>query len=280
MIEIGNKLNQLPVSWAGRFLYYFLPYKKDVVFKNIDLVFQASMGKREKKRFAMAYYSHFFCTLKELIFFSFTPMKRMQQRTEIRGLEHFSAVSARGRGVLLLSAHVGNWEIAPLTSFHALKAFNKQIHCIRKTLKNRFVEKILFQRCEKAGFPTIKNSGALAKVRRALAAKEVVLFFMDQRGRETIKARVVADFFGHKAANYSSLAILAGYTKAPVVPVAFYRLKNGRHVAEFYPEVKWLDYSDKRKAIYYNTLAYNQALERIILQNPEQWIWSYNRWKL
>ncbi|WP_156812338.1 LpxL/LpxP family acyltransferase [Legionella tunisiensis] len=36
----------------------------------------------------------------------------------------------------------------------------------------------------------------------------------------------------------------------------------------------------KREAVYYNTLAYNHALERIIMCNPEQWIWSYNRWKL
>ncbi|WP_026069227.1 LpxL/LpxP family acyltransferase [Legionella tunisiensis] len=134
MIEIENKLNQLSVSWAGRFLYYFLPYKKDVVLKNIDLVFQEGMGKKEKSALQWLII-RIFSYFEGNTFFPFMPMKRMQKQAEIRGLEYFLAASARGKGILLLSAHVGNWEVAPLISFPALKTFNKRIHCVRKTLK-------------------------------------------------------------------------------------------------------------------------------------------------
>ena len=66
----------------------------------------------------------------------------------------------------------------------------------------------------------------------------------------------------------------------PVVPAAGYRLANGRHVLEFYEPIPWQDYGSTQESIYRNTLAYNQALERIILAHPEQWLWLHKRWKL
>ncbi len=65
-----------------------------------------------------------------------------------------------------------------------------------------------------------------------------------------------------------------------MVPAANYRLKNGRHILEFYPPIHWQDHPDPKEAIYLNTLAYNQALEKIIIAHPEQWLWLHKRWKL
>jgi len=64
------------------------------------------------------------------------------------------------------------------------------------------------------------------------------------------------------------------------VPAAGYRLPNGKHVLEFYPPIAWRDYATQKEALYQNTKAYNEALERIILAHPEQWMWLHKRWKL
>ncbi len=64
------------------------------------------------------------------------------------------------------------------------------------------------------------------------------------------------------------------------MPAAGYRLPNGRHVLEFYEPIAWQDYGSVQESIYRNTLNYNQALERIILAHPEQWLWLHKRWKL
>lgn len=164
--------------------------------------------------------------------------------------------------------------------FPTLKKFNSQVHCVRKALKIKWLEKILFQRYQKEGVQIIPNKGAMLRVRRALAANGVVFYVMDQQGRKNVRTKVIVDFFGHKTASYRSLATIALRTEAPVIPGAFYRLNKNRHVVEFYPEIKWQDYPDKNEAIYHNTQAYNQALEKIIMRRPEQWIWPYKRWKL
>ncbi|MFW2569462.1 lysophospholipid acyltransferase family protein [Legionella sp. 29fVS95] len=277
MIEIKKEFDKPQVSWTGRFLYYFLPYKKKVVVKNIELVFQRTLNHKEKKRMAMAYYSHFVRSFKEIILFPFM-QKRLQEQFEMHGVEHLITAIEKQKGVLLLCTHLGNCEIGPLISFPKLKIFNSEIHCIRKALKIKWLEKILFQRYQKGGVKIIPNKGAMHRVRKALEANGIIFFVMDQQGRKNVRTKVMVDFFGHKTGSYRSLATLVRRTGAAVIPVAFYRLGKIKHIAEFYPEVEWQEYSDKNEAINHNTQIYNEVLEKIIMRRPEQWIWPYKRW--
>ena len=107
-----------------------------------------------------------------------------------------------------------------------------------------------------------------------------VVFVLDQHASLANRDGVAVEFFGKKAGTYRSLASFARHTGVPVVPAAGYRLDNGRHVLEFYDPIPWQDYGSTQESIYRNTLAYNQALERIILAHPEQWLWLHKRWKL
>lgn len=86
--------------------------------------------------------------------------------------------------------------------------------------------------------------------------------------------------FGKKAGTYRSLATISRHTGIPVIPAASYRLPNGKHVLEFHDPIPWKDYETTQESLYRNTLAYNQALEKIILAHPEQWNWMHKRWKL
>lgn len=94
------------------------------------------------------------------------------------------------------------------------------------------------------------------------------------------KSGIAVEFFGLRAGTYRSLAFFAHKHQTPVVPVSGYRLHNGKHVIKFHPEIEWEFRVDKEQAIYRNTLRYNQALEQLILEHPEQWWWVHRRWKL
>ncbi|VEH85029.1 lipid A biosynthesis acyltransferase (plasmid) [Legionella adelaidensis] len=65
-----------------------------------------------------------------------------------------------------------------------------------------------------------------------------------------------------------------------MIPAAGYRVKKGHHILEFYDPIFWQESPNSQEAIYQNTLAYNKALERIIVAHPEQWLWLHKRWKL
>ncbi len=264
----------------GRFLYHCLPYRRAVVRANINQVFGEKLSVKQKIRLTKAFYSHLVTSLKETVQLRFMSEKTLCEKVEVRGYERLLAVAANNRGVLVLTGHFGNWEFAPLGGILNFKQFQGQFHFIRRTLGNKTIERILFKRYYQAGLNVIPKKNSLDKVCAALEQNHAVVFVLDQHASLANRDGVAVEFFGRKAGTYRSLASLARHTGVPVVPAAGYRLPDGRHVLEFYEPIFWQEYESVQESIYRNTLAYNQALEQIILAHPEQWSWLHKRWKL
>lgn len=280
MSDSTDHIQQLPVSAVGKLIYHCLPYRRNVVRSNIDQVFGDSLSAAQKQHLAMAFYSHLATSIKETIHLRFMSEKTLRARVEVRGYERLMAVAAEGRGVLVLTGHFGNWEFAPIGGILNFKQFQGQFHFIRRTLGSKRLERILFRRYYQAGLHVIPKKNSLQQVCEVLEQNHAVVFVLDQHASLANRDGVAAEFFGKKAGTYRSLASLARNTGIPVVPAAGYRLSNGRHVLEFHEPILWQDYDTTQEAIYRNTLAYNQALERIVLAHPEQWMWLHKRWKL
>lgn len=278
--DLDKQIDALRVSPVGRFIYRYLPYRKRVILSNIDNVYGEQLQSHQKTRLAQAFYSHLATSFKEMISLRFLSEKQLCERVDVKGHERLLEIAAEGRGVLVLTGHFGNWEFAPLGGILNFKQFKGQFHFIRRMLGNKKIERILFRRYYRAGLNVIPNKNSLQHVCEALDKNHAVVFVLDQHASLANRDGVAAEFFGKKAGTYRSLASFARHTGVPVVPAAGYRLKNGRHVLEFFEPIEWKDYETTQESIYRNTLAYNQALERIILANPEQWLWLHKRWKL
>ncbi|STX40628.1 lipid A biosynthesis lauroyl acyltransferase [Legionella donaldsonii] len=280
MTELADKINSLPLSWSGRFLYRYLPYRRKVIMANIAQVFGDHLTIAQQTHLAKAFYSHLATSIKEAIQLRFMSEQTLSERVEVRGYERLLAIAAENKGVLVLTGHFGNWEFAPLGGILNFKQFQGQFHFIRRTLGNKTLERILFSRYYRAGLNVIPKKNSLQQVCDALDQNHAVVFVLDQHASIVNRDGIAAEFFGKKAGTYRSLASFARHTGVPVVPAAGYRLPDGRHVLEFHEPIKWQDYGSTQESIYRNTLAYNQALERIILAHPEQWLWLHKRWKL
>ncbi|HGK6671843.1 TPA: lysophospholipid acyltransferase family protein [Legionella feeleii] len=280
MTELADKINSLPLSWSGRFLYRYLPYRRKVIMANIAQVFGQHLTIAQQTHLAKAFYSHLATSIKEAIQLRFMSEQKLSERVEVRGYERLLAIAAENKGVLVLTGHFGNWEFAPLGGILNFKQFQGQFHFIRRTLGNKTLERILFGRYYRAGLNVIPKKNSLQQVCDALDQNHAVVFVLDQHASIVNRDGIAAEFFGKKAGTYRSLASFARHTGVPVVPAAGYRLPDGRHVLEFHEPIKWQDYGSTQESIYRNTLAYNQALERIILAHPEQWLWLHKRWKL
>lgn len=280
MSELGQQIEALPISLMGRFLYFCVPYRRKVILSNIQQVFATTLSKHQQQHLAKAFYSHLATSVKEMFLLRFMSEEALCQKVEVRGHERLLAVAAEGKGVLVLTGHFGNWEFAPLGGILNFKQFQGQFHFIRRMLGNKTIERILFRRYYRAGLNVIPKKNSLSQVCEALEKNHAVVFVLDQHASLANRDGVAAEFFGKKAGTYRSLASLARHTGVPVVPAAGYRLNDGRHVLEFFEPIYWQDYETTQESIYQNTLAYNQALEQIILQHPEQWLWLHKRWKL
>lgn len=278
--DIVEKIERLKPTVVGRFIYSCLPYRRQVVRANIDQVFGNTLTRKQKNHLAKAFYSHLATSLKEMIRLRFMSDEALRASVEVRGHERMLDIVAQNRGVLVLTGHFGSWEFAPIGGVANFKQFKGQFHFIRKTLGNKTIERILFKRYYQAGLHVIPKKNSLQQVCDALEQNHAVIFVMDQHATITNRDGIAVEFFGKKAGTYRSLASFARHTGVPVVPAAGYRLENGRHVLEFHEPILWQDYGTTQESIYRNTLAYNQALERIILAHPEQWLWLHKRWKL
>lgn len=278
--DLHQIINESPISLAGRFIHSCVPYRKKIVMANINQVFGDKLTGSQKTHLAKAFYSHLATSIKEMIQLRFMSDKKLRARVDVNGYEHLLEVAGQGRGVLILTGHLGSWEFAPIGGIANFKQFKGQFHFIRRTLGSKSLERVLFRRYYQAGLRVIAKKNSLQHVCDALEQNHGVIFVLDQHAHIENRDGVAVEFFGKKAGTYRSLASLSRHTGVPVIPAASYRLKNGRHVLEFHKPIPWQNYESTQESIYRNTLTYNQALERMILAHPEQWMWLHKRWKL
>ena len=280
MRDLAAQIADLPVSLWGRFIYRFLPYRRAVVMANLDRVYRDKLSPAQKQRVAQAYYSHLLKSLKEALLVRFMSVEQLSQSVEVRGEEHMFEVLSQGKGILVATGHFGNWEVAPIGGVLNFKDYQGHFHFIRRTLNVKWIERILFKRYYQAGLNVIPKKNSLDKVCTALDQNHAVIFVLDQHAAIENRDGIAVEFFGEKAGTYRSLAMLSRHTGVPVIPAAGYRLENGKHVLEFFAPIPWEEKESTAAALYHNTLAYNRALEKIILAHPEQWNWMHKRWKL
>ncbi|BCA96605.1 lipid A lauroyl acyltransferase [Legionella antarctica] len=275
-----NYFSNLPVTLWGRLMYRIFPLRKKIISDNIDWVFKDNATPLEKTRLIKAFYSHLVLVFKDTLLIGWLSKERMKRRVEIRGSEHLLDALNQGNGVLILTGHLGSWELAGPAGLHHFDSLIDKVHIIRRPIRTKWMEQMICQRSHRWNIKLISSVNAPKWVSRALKKKEIVVYFFDQHTCIEKNSGIAVDFFNSKAGTYRSLAAFASKYRSPVVPLSCYREGKGKHVMEFFPSLVWQEYPDKTQAVYNNTVIYNQTLEQMILAHPEQWWWVHRRWKL
>lgn len=273
-----DKAPPLKPSLLAKLTYYLFPLRRQVVLENIDRVFCDRLSASDRKKLAQCFYGHMMLLILENLRSSWMSEGEIKRHVRVEGYETVVKAAEKNKGVLLFTGHFGNWEFTPVGAVLQFDVFKGRFHILRRLLSNKAFEKVLFRRFYKAGLNVIPKKSGLNQVLEALARNDVVVFIMDQYARPD-KDGILVDFFGKKAGTYKSLALIARGTGAPVVPVVCYRESFARHVMKFYEPVEWVEDPDPDREIQENTRRYNEALERMVLDHPDQWCWFHRRWK-
>jgi len=264
-------------SLAGKLLYHLLPLRRGVILENLRRVYGEAVPEEEIRRLAQAHYGHLGRLALEFLWFPFVPMARRAAMVRIENIDAVLAAYGEGKGVLVLTGHFGNFEVATAAGLASYPPAYGRFYFVRRPFKPRWLDDLVTRRFMRAGFGVLPKRGGLEGILDRLNAGDLVVFPFDQHAGR--KDGVVVDFFGHPAGTFRSLAILALNTGAPVVPAASWREPDGRHVLRFEDPLPVIESDDVGEAIRRNTRAYNAALERMILRHPEQWWWVHRRWK-
>jgi len=265
------------VPLAGKLIYHLLPIRRRVVLANLRCVFGATVSGDEIIRLAQAHYAHLARLVGEFVRFPWLSAARQAAAVRVDNVEAIVRAAALGKGVLVLTGHFGNWEVATIAALRQFPQYRGRLHVVRRALHPRWLDRLVTRRFRRAGFGVLPKRGALDAILDRLAAGDALIFILDQHavGRDG----VTVEFFGHPAGTFRSLALLALTTGAPVVPATTWREPDGQFVVRFEDALPLVDCDDAGDAIRANTRAYNAALERFVLRHPEQWFWVHRRWK-
>jgi KDO2-lipid IV(A) lauroyltransferase len=265
------------VPMAGKLLYHLLPLRRAVILDNLRRVFGAAVPAAEIERLAQAHYAHLWRLFGEFLRFRWLSAARRAASVQIQNVETLATALDRGKGVLILTGHFGNFEVATIAGLTNFPEMNGRIHFVRRAIKPQWLDALVTRRFRRAGFGVMSKRGSLDAILERLAAGDMVVFPFDQHASPP--DGIESEFFGHRAWTFKSLAIIALATGAPVLPAASWRESDGSHVLRFEDPVPPVQHDKVGEEIRRTTRAYNAALEVLVLRHPEQWFWVHRRWK-
>ena len=265
------------VPLAGWILYHCFPIRRDVILANLRRVYGDTVAPEEIVRLAQAHYGHLWRLFGEFLKFRWLSQARKAVLVRVENIEALVAAVGQGKGVLVLTGHFGNWEVATIAGIGNYPEVRGRFHFVRRAIKPKWLDALVTRRFNKAGFGVLPKRGSLDAILATLAGGDMIVFPFDQHARPPDGIEV--DFFGHPAWTFKSLAIIALATGAPVLPATSWREPDGHHVLRFENALAPIERDNTNEAIRVNTRAYNETLERLILARPEQWYWVHRRWK-
>jgi KDO2-lipid IV(A) lauroyltransferase len=194
-------------------------------------------------------------------------------RTRVNNLQIIEGALQKNRGVIIFSAHFGNWEWIPLILHTRL---GKDIHSIARPMDNVLIEKKVKEFREAMGSRIIYKQGSLRTILKRLGANEIVYLLIDQN--TVPREGVFVDFFAKKAAAITTVSQLYLKKNIPVVPV-FLHYEGHEIILDVLPEIDYPAAGQNPAALTELTQQLTWLIEAQIKKFPEQWFWFHNRWK-
>ncbi|MBI5441044.1 MAG: lysophospholipid acyltransferase family protein [Deltaproteobacteria bacterium] len=257
---------------VGRLWHAVDARHRGIALENVGAAFP-EWSAAEVRRLVSANFQHLGVTGAECLGLRSATAEEVRDRVRFAGTEHLDEARARGKGVFLLTGHVGNWELAGA----AMAVNGSPFAAVGKRLANGAVDRRVIELRERFGSRIIPHRRAVSQVLRGLGRGELIAFLMDQRPRrnEAVESR----FFGRRVATNHGLALLALKTGAPVIPVFDERTGEG-HVLTFHPALEPPREGEREERIRRYTALFDEIIEAAVRRRPEQWFWVHRRWRL
>ena len=262
---IGISLSRIIFSSIFKLVAPIFKSKK-IIEHNLNILAKEVPG-INKKQIVSEMWKNYGMTFIEYIFLN--NFRKNSSHIEIKGEDNLDIVISKKKPVIFVSGHFANFELMSME----ISKKNIRLATIYRPLNNIFLNPFMeFLRKKFVCKNQIKKG--LNGVRDAIAYINnnfSIALMIDQRVSEGVKT----NFFKKPALTTTLPAQLALKYKLSIIPVYIQRNSNNKFIIEFQNEIKPEDFKEKLKL----TEKLNDVLEKMIIKNPNQWIWTHNRWK-
>ncbi|MFZ2603765.1 MAG: lysophospholipid acyltransferase family protein [Candidatus Omnitrophota bacterium] len=248
--------------------------QRKIALECLHLAFGNELSKKEVERIARDSFIYMARSGFELISMMDKPAI-IKQCIGFENKKHLDAALARGKGVILVSAHFGNFPL--LLSRLSQEGYN--ISGIMRPMRDARVEKIFLQKREKYHVKTIYSQPrnvCVERTIRALRNNEIVFIHIDQNFGT---GGVFVNFFGRQAATATGPIIFAQRTQASLLPCFILRQKNNHHKIVFEPPLDLKEGKSPKETVLINIQRLTDIIESYIRRYPAEWSWIHRRWK-
>jgi KDO2-lipid IV(A) lauroyltransferase len=192
--------------------------------------------------------------------------------SHIEGMENFLAAYRRGAGVIVITGHIGCWELLP--AYFAAMGYPATVVGRRMSV-GRLNRRLVSVRTE-LGVTSLDRDDSPRPMFEVLKRGELLGVLIDQHTRV---AGTWVPFFGRPAHTPTAVAKLALATGAAIVPMGIFLERGGTHVVRVMPEIVVRGTGQRDLDVRQITTEASLAVEQLIRLDPAQWVWFHRRWR-
>ncbi len=270
---IPRKSVDLIARGASVLLFHLARRRRQVTLENLRVAFGHQMRETELLQLARESYRHWLKSFLELGQLLGRDGDRLLEEVEGEGANFLQEAQARGKGVIVITGHFGNFELMPLWWSRHYSPLNLVI----RPLDNPWLETRLARVRGRFGNRLLTRRHVMTEALRCLRRGETVGLLIDQNMAH--RQGLFVQFFGKWACTTRLPALLALRTGSPVIPVFIRRLGGGKHRVSIGEEVPLVRTGVVSQDLQNNTARFTQILEEMVKRYPAQWFWIHRRWK-
>ena len=260
-INLGRKIFSAIFFYIGPFFK-----SKKIINKNLS-IFRKNISNATKDEIIKDMWNNYGMTFIEYVFLDY--FRKNNSQVEIIGEINLAKIRKKNKPVIFISGHFANFELMSMEITKKKIALATIYRPLNNFFLNPFMEylrkKYVCKNQIKKGVNGVRNAIQFIKKKHSIA------LMIDQRVSEGEKI----NFFGTDALTTTLPAQLALKYDLEIIPVFLERTKNNKFKLEFYNEIKSKNFKNKIEL----TKKLNEIIEKMIIKNPNQWIWTHDRWK-
>jgi len=252
--------------------YYILRRERRKTLANLELAFGGEKSAAERRRIARAVFVNLGRNTAELGMYPRLDDTRFQEIVTMTGREIVDRELGKGKGIIIITGHIGNWELIPVY----FRTLGYTGGVVARRIYYEKYDRLLAKLRRSKGFRIFYRDESPKQILRTLRNNEVVGILADQDVRKL--DGVFVDFLGRPAYTPTAPVLLSMKSGAPLIPARVVREGRTHRILVDTP-ILLRTTGDAREDLVYNTQQWSRCIERYVREHPEQWVWMHRRWR-